>query len=179
MQREKPGFEVIPNWLRIFPARLERVWERALAPNQAKSKRTASRWICWILSWRRRLHPRRPSAVGAAAPAAVTATARAAVPATIAVVARTVMFPAECLGAAKPACKAPTVAARGKAAIIRRPNRPARRSPTRAPALHPLGQGEDERRGDADRDQKTHHRAVHRSLSRFPCCIAQYDTVQP
>src|SRR6516165_7695148 len=29
------------------------------------------------------------------------------------------------------------------------------------------------------RDQKTHHRAVHRSLPRFPCCIAQYDTVQP
>src|SRR6516162_9449617 len=110
MQREKPGFEVIPNWLRIFPDKLERVWERALAPNQAKSKRTASRQeFAGSSVGAAASVPTTASAVGTTAPTAVPATARAAIRATIAVVARTMMFPAECLGAAKPACKTPTV----------------------------------------------------------------------
>src|SRR6516165_2295055 len=122
MQREKPGFEVIPNWLRIFPDKLERVQEQALAPNQ---KRTASR--CGFAGRQLALPPPSPPPPPQSAPPLpLPPSPRATVPrtATIVVVARTVMFRAERLGVAKQACKAPSVAARGKAAIIRRPNRP-------------------------------------------------------
>src|SRR5215470_7006263 len=97
MQREKPAFEVIPNWPRKFPARLERLQEQRLAVNQKRS--TA-------------LHPlpvaTATSATAIPATAAVSAVPAAAIPAGVsAAAAVAVMSRLRGLRPAEPARKAP------------------------------------------------------------------------
>jgi hypothetical protein len=149
MQKEKPAFEVIPNWRGYSLNLLERVQIAVIEVNH--TGRQVSYGQAALIA----------ATTTAVTPASIAPTAVAAAATRVAAVGAAAIPAGAAIGKSDPACKAPvTVAA--TAAIVSRTAASA--CPAEAPVPSPRHQDKTARRHRTDRDQKARYPGYHGTL---------------